>query len=426
MFDCPQCGADRRAVAPIAPCPGCGATLAERDVVRPATLSEAADIELDEDTPPRRLRWLVGLALVGVLALVAVVIVIVGSGRSGSRARAAGVGGTHAAGASTERAAPEPPPPPPPQMPKWIALRVERVQVAGDIEWDGPVEESSFKEMCKDVSTLVGLVRPDVGGAARLGCSLFSEEQRQTDPRDPDLQLVLDIGGVSYKSYIAVDRRAHLFSYPFVIPGDVIPPEGLVLTVLDADDNADRGQEVGSVRLSHAEIISIATSGQLATHQDGSVSLLEFTARPHDGSLRKVEVTVDAKTGGREVLGLEVNAGDIVRVEASGTWQIGTWHNDWLGPGGYGDDRLKGSNLRLFPSDGHGAAVAVVGQQGRASLLRPRPCDRFVSNFSGVVWVGINDRETSDNNGEATFRVLTRAPKAAEWKSPGVLLGCDR
>jgi hypothetical protein len=311
-------------------------------------------------------------------------------------------------------------------MPPWIVVRVERVRVAaGTTEWDGPHEESSLKQMCKDVSSLIGLARPDVGGAARLGCSLLSSGQRQTDPREPDLQLVLDIGGVSYSSYVATDRRAQLFSYSFVVPGAVVPVEGLVLAVVDADENSRRGQEIGSIRLTRKELIELAESRALIERRSDAVALLELSVRPRDGKLRTVDVSVEAKRGGTEARGLEVAAGEIVRVEASGSWRIGSWNDDMLGPSGYLDGRLRDSNLTLFPKDEHGAAVAVVGQQEAAALLRPRPCARFVSTYAGVVWVGINDRQAGDNAGEAHFRVLTRGPKPAEWRAPGALLGCD-
>jgi len=423
MFFCPHCGADRRTVAPIAPCPGCGVALADRDPIRQTEELDVASTARDDDDRPPRSRVRLGIAAAGAVAALGLGVVMVAwCGKGDGPTRAPNVV------AATPRAnePTEPPPPPKPEMPKWIVLRVERVQVAAsDTEWDGPAVDSSFKEICKGLSSLVGAARPEVGGVARIGCSLLSgEKQRQADPRDPDLQVILDMAGASYRSYVATDRRAHLFEYPFVVPGDAVPPDGLVLSVVDADANAPRGQEIGSVRLTRDEIITLTTSGQLITRQSESLALLEFSVRPHDAKLRKADVTLAANRGGVDVRGIEVNAGDVVRVEASGTWQIGSWNADWLGPDGYTDGRLKDSNLDLFPRDSHGAAVAVVGQQEAAALLRPHPCERFVSPFAGVVWVGINDRKPGDNNGEAHYRVFTRAPKAAEWRAPGVLLGC--
>lgn len=311
-------------------------------------------------------------------------------------------------------------------MPAWVAIRVERVQLATNTEWDGPVPESGFASLCKDVGTLVGITGPGNAGAVRLGCALLSDEQqRQADPRDPDLQLTIDVAGVSYRSYVAADRRSHLFAYTFVVPGDAVPTDGVVLSVVDSDTDTKRGQEIGSVRFSRAEMIEMATSGALVTRQASDVSLLEFSVRPFDGRLRKVEVDLDARRGGAEVRGIEVNAGDVVRVEASGSWQIGSWNDDMLGPLGYTDGRLRSSNLTLFADDDHGTAVAVVGQQEAAVLLRPRPCVRVVSPYSGVIWIGINDQEFQDNKGSAHYRIFARPAKRREWLVPGQLLGCD-
>ena len=55
-------------------------------------------------------------------------------------------------------------------MPAWVAIRVERVQLGPTkTEWDGPVPESSFAGLCKDVGTLVGITGPGNAGAVRLG-----------------------------------------------------------------------------------------------------------------------------------------------------------------------------------------------------------------------------------------------------------------
>lgn len=58
-------------------------------------------------------------------------------------------------------------------------------------------------------------------------------------------------------------------------------------------------------------------------------------------------------------------------------------------------------------------------------LLRPRPCVRVVSPYSGVVWIGINDQEFQDNKGSAHYRIFARPAKRREWLVPGQLLACD-
>ncbi len=428
MIFCPHCGADRRTVAPIAACPACGvkvdvdrlATGAQVLAPPPRPATTTAEVDLPEDDIPVRAsnrRPLVAGAMVAV-AMVALLVFVLSRGSEHSSA------GTAAAGATTATPA-EPPPPPPPQMPKRIVLRVERVQVAPTTrEWDGPVAELSYKKLCSDVAGAVAALRP-AGALANVVCDLMSEKQRQTDPRDPDLRVELRSGPVVYTSYVAPDRRAHQFGYSFVIPDESIPTQGLVLAVLDDDDGALGGEEIGSVRLSRDQLITMATTGELGALSADSLSLLEVTVTPHDGRLRKAEFDLATNSGGETVRGIAVNAGDVVRIEASGTWQIGTYNNDELGPEGFTDGRLQSSNLPLFARVNHGSTVALVGQQGKLVVLPVHPCTRVVSPFAGVIWVGINDRKVNDNQGSAHFRVFTRAAKASEWASPAALLGCD-
>lgn len=416
-------------MAPIEPCPACGATVDLDRLAtgaqplapspRPATTTAPVDLA-DLDAPARasRRRPLIAGVVVAV-ALIAVLIVVLASGDKSSSPRSA------AASASTE--APEaPPPPPPPQMPKRIVLRIERVQVAQDgREWDGPIAEVSYKKLCSEVAGAVATVQPEAA-IAGLACDLLgSSKQRQTDPREPDLRLELRSGPAVYTTYVAPDRRSHQFGYSFVIPDESIPVQGLVLAVLDDDDGALGGEEIGSVRLSRDQLIAMATTGELASLSASPVALLEVSVTAHGGRLRKAEFDLATNSGGANVRGITVNAGDIVRIEASGTWQIGTYNDDVLGPEGFIDGRLRDYNLPLFPRFAHGSTVALVGEQGKLVVLPVSPCVRVVSPFAGVIWVGINDRKFNDNQGSAHIRVFTRAPKPSEWASPGALLGCD-
>jgi len=436
MIFCPHCGADRRTVAPVAACPACGATVDVDRLVtgaqplvspsRPAVTTARVEVSEDDVAVPAGSRRLL-IAGVGVAVVVGVLLVVIRGGGGGGSSRGA-------AGAAATAVPTEPPPPPPPQMPKRIVLRVERVQVAASgREWDGPVAEVSYRKVCSGVAGLVkavgARVSPAIGAKAAIAgvaCDFLGDgKQRQADPREPDLRVELRSGPVVYTSYAAPDRRAHQFGYAFVIPDESIPAQGLVLAVLDDDDGALGGEEIGSVRLSREQLIAMATTGELATLSAESVSLLEVTVTPHDGRLRKVEYDLATNSGGETVHGIAVNAGDVVRIDASGEWTLGTRGNEAVHPEGLTEGRLQRNNLPLFPSVAHGSPVALVGQQGKLVRLPLTPCARVVSPFAGVVWVGINDRRFADNLGSAHIRVFTRGPKAAEWGRPGALLGCD-
>jgi hypothetical protein len=286
MIFCPHCGADRRTVAPVAACPACGATVDVYRLVtgaqplasppRPAVTTAQVEVIDDEVAVPARDRRL--LIAGGVVAIAMGVLLVVILSRGG---RGGGSGASrNAAGAAATAVPAEPPPPPPPQMPKRIVLRVERVQVAaGGREWDGPVAEVNYKKLCTEVAGAVAVVQPEAA-LAGLACQLLGNgKQRQTDPREPDLRVELRSGPVVYTSYVAPDRRAHQFGYSFVIPEESIPSQGLVLAVLDDDDGALGGEEIGSVRLSREQLIAMATTGELATLAAETLSLLEVSTR---------------------------------------------------------------------------------------------------------------------------------------------------
>lgn len=425
MF-CPSCGADRRTVAPIAPCPACGVRL---DVApgAPAHLrSERQATELptdDEDlsTHHHRRRPVAVAAAAGVVAalggIVATVMCSAGSSGGRDKPKAAGVAASAAPAA-----------PPPPAMPKRIVLRVERVRIEPTTtEWDGPVhEKSSDDEVCAVIATLAGTVNPLLGAGVGLGCAeMPAERQRQVDPREPDLQLELRVGTVVYRSHVAPDQHSYHFSYSFVIPDEVIPPDGVVLAVLDRDEGEAARQEIGSARVTRDELIGFAHSPGVRAVPAQGLDLLEIGVTAHDGRLRKETVSLDVSEGGTTLEGIAVNAGDVVRIQANGAWQIGTRGNEVLGPEGLVDGRLRENNLGLFEKYSHGAAVALVGRQGAHLALAATPCVRFISPYAGLVWVGINDSKRGDNAGTADFTVFTRGSKPDEWRSPGALLACD-
>ncbi|MBK9031558.1 MAG: hypothetical protein IPL61_09525 [Myxococcales bacterium] len=383
-----------------------------------ATTAESTSPRLISAPGARRRYFIVGAVIAVAVGALLVVVMSGGSEASSPRTAAA------TAGAAATNVPAEPPPPPPPQMPKRIVLRVERVRVATDgREWDGPIAETSYKKLCADVAGAVAVVQPEVA-IAGLACNLLgSGKQRQTDPREPDLRVELRSGPVVYTSYVAPDRRAHQFNYSFVIPDESIPAQGLVLAVLDDDDGALGGEEIGSVRLSRDQLITMATTGELASLAAPPLSLLEVSATPHDGRLRKIEFDLAASAGGETARGITVNAGDIVRIEASGTWQIGTYNDKELGPAGFSDGRLQDYNLPLFPRTAHGSTVALVGQQGKLVVLPVQPCVRVVSPFAGVIWVGINDRKFTDNKGQRPHPDLYPRPQTRRVGEPECAAG---
>jgi hypothetical protein len=416
MFFCPKCGADRRMLAPIAACGTCGFKLEV-----PASRLQSP-VSSKEKTQRHRIVLLAATAVVLASSVVAVVVAF-GLG-SGSDQRATTTPVVHHS-SPVPAASVEPPAPAKPAPPRWFVLRIDRVQAARNgIEWDGPVDETSSRDACRSIAGLAGIVIP-AARSATLACSLVRDDQRQADPRDPDLQLLIEAPSVRYESYVAFDRRNHLFDYAFVVPSAALAADGLLISVVDADIGADRGQEIGSVRLTLDELTDLATKRTVGSRTAENLSLLEIAVGPYDGTLMESEVKIDAAIGGASDMSFKIHAGDIVRIEAEGTWQIGHFYDQVIGPSGYPNSAMRSGNLAAFKDEPHGAAVALVGSQGKMAKVSVNPCIKFVSPYAGSVWVGINDQSNRDNRGSALFRLLKRGPSAAQWMKPGAIFRCD-
>lgn len=418
MFSCPRCGADRRKLPPVAACPKCGVVLDDAGASLPIL-------------PASRTRRFMAIAIAGVVivtgAIIAITVVAL-SGEESKRSEPAvtSKASTSVAAAATKPAELPPPPPPPPTLPEWIEIRVQRVQVTPGREWDGPSEERGQKDQCRDLADVAKFGGPKLAIGASIFCELFtSNAQRQTDPRQPDLQLFLEAPSVQYKSYIAFDQQSQLFDYAFMVPSAALSEDGVVITVVDNDQGSERGQEIGSVRLRKQWLLDAWQTGQLQSPASDGLNLIEIGVSERRGELTHADAVFEAREGGRHVAGLEVVAGDFIRIKATGTWQIGDWNNDHLDANGYTDGRLHDSNLERFRDVAHGGAVALVGRSGMLFEVPPTTCFRAVAPFSGVVWVGINDRQPSDNRGTVTVRVHRRGPSPGEWKRPGATFACE-
>lgn len=414
MFSCPRCGADRRKLPPVAPCPKCGVVLDD---------AGASLAMVPAGHSRRRLVIAIGATLLVAGAIVAVIVVKLtrdGGNRSSSGAVA------NVAKPATQPAATLPPslPPPPPMLPEWIEIRVQRVQVAAGREWDGPTEERG-QDQCRDLAELAMIV-PKVGKGISILCEAFTTNaQRQADPRHPDLQLLLEAPGVKYRSYISFDQQSQLFDYPFMVPSAALSEDGVVVTVVDNDQGSERGEEIGSLRLRKQWLLDAWQSNQLQTQSPDGLTLIEINVSERSGELTHKDAVFEASAGGAEVAGLEIVAGDFIRIKAAGTWQIGNWNDKLLDASGYPDDRLRKSNLERFRDVAHGGAVALVGRSGMLFEVPPTTCFRAVAPFSGVVWVGINDNQPGDNRGTVSVRVHRRGPSPGEWRRPGATFPCE-
>lgn len=105
--------------------------------------------------------------------------------------------------------------------------------------------------------------------------------------------------------------------------------------------------------------------------------------------------------------GVNVRAGDVVRIESAGTVQLSGDAADTSSPGGAGSGRRAPS--APMPDRPAGGLIARIGNSdplfvGADSTLR--------ANASGRLYLGVNDDELGDNRGE--FRVKIAAPRGRQ------------
>ena len=141
----------------------------------------------------------------------------------------------------------------------------------------------------------------------------------------------------------------------------------------------------------------------------GSDSAFRDRDANRDGVLSGAEVRDDAK----EVVvassrrwtntGINLRAGDVVRIASTGTIQLSTDAADTSGPAGAGSGRL--ASTAPLPERPAGGLIARIGNSptffvGTDPTLR--------ANASGQLYLGVNDDFLADNRGE--FRVTIERP----------------
>jgi hypothetical protein len=237
---------------------------------------------------------------------------------------------------------------------------------------------------------------------------------------------LLGIGGQArYQSATAHDTASTTFSAEFIIPTNSIPNEGITLAVADRDGSSV--EVIGGVRLGRQELLgSLATSRPAFTMQGGAVLRMDLHVSAQNLSGDSAEIAVDPKRGGALVPMRPVRAGEVVEVSARGQYRIGTARGAWIDPRGYFEREEHDPNLanEPFKSAPHGAGLAVVGGGDARSAGIVAPCARFVARAPGLVWVGLNDGEPANNEGQASFTVRLSGPIGAEWSEGVTKTGC--
>ncbi len=195
---------------------------------------------------------------------------------------------------------------------------------------------------------------------------------------------------VAYTTWVEPDTASRSLQYEFVVPLAAIPSDGLRVEVLD-DDREQQPELVGSMRLSRQELTNAYRSGsKLLVLADGAVRRLEVVVSGY-GPVEDIDLPRRASDGPAAV-GRGAQAGEVVRVRASGTFKVGSWFDETLDPG-------------CTPALRRGEVIGL---------------DRtFVATHAGALSVGLNDKDLSNNEGQVKFQISRRAPTVEEWLRGG-------
>ena len=314
------------------------------------------------------------------------------------------------------------------KSPSHIVLRVDNV-VAAALQptgktWDGEAPQRDDGAGCGLFGKVIGLAvagvaAPLVVEGANLLCrGVTRAPQQQRDATNPDLQVrVGTADGTPYTTQVIPDVTQALFGRRFVIPTEAVPPDGLIVEVVD-DDLAAGAQQIGAVRLARDELLAALDERTHMMIRDQKPSLLkiEFVVSVYNEPSATI-VDMPAREGTRPNV-VDVVAGEVVTINAMGTYRVGSWYDANVTPIGYPGGGPRGYNFKYEPlaSAAHACGFALLGDRDRTAAL-VNPSASFVAPTAGPLLVGINDNEPGNNTGSIRFDVRRRGATAAEWTS---------
>jgi hypothetical protein len=320
----------------------------------------------------------------------------------------------------------------PTPLPDTVVLRIDRVVVAPTkpettATWDqSPAETPSA--LCDFVGVAVGAAAssPVAGRGAELICqagTAGSPGERRLE--EPDLALRFSAGtGAPYVSRVVRNVLEETFRYEIAVPTAAIPPDGLLLEVLD--DDASAGPEpIGALRITRADVArTLGSSSRLWVASDRSVRRLELVVAPYE-PVKLARTSMPAKEGLHAAAARPLYAGEVVALRARGAYTVGTWYDTPINPLGYPSEKARSYNFdeEPFHSAPHACGVATVGVTGKVHGVVVTPARTFVAQVPGPLRFGVNDAEPANNHGSLEFEGKTRAPSVDEWMKQQALGG---
>jgi hypothetical protein len=317
----------------------------------------------------------------------------------------------------------------PPPLPETIVLRIDRVVVAPTrpetaASWDQTLADTP-SGFCDFVGAAMGAATssPVAASGAELLCN--ASQTRSSSERgagDPDLALRISAGtGTPYLSRVVQNVTEETFKYELAVPTEAIPPDGLLVEVVD-DDAAAGLQVMGAFRLTRAEVArTLAGPTHLSVQSDPAIRRLELVITDY-APAKLSRTSMDANEGLHTSPTRALFAGEVVALKAEGHYTVGTWYDHPINPFGYPAEKARSYNFGLEPfhSAPHACGIAMIGGEGKVHGVVVRPARTFVAQVPGPLRFGVNDKEPSNNRGSLEFEGGTRAATVDEWMSQRV------
>lgn len=308
--------------------------------------------------------------------------------------------------------------PVPAPLPAVLVLRIDTVEVAptkwgSEQTWDGQEPESDPAAGCRVVAAGVTFLEPLSGGVVSALCGWVSSPHRERRPSDPDLRVSVAAGATTaYSTFALADTASASLGYELVVPVGAVPADGLRVELYDDDQVG--AELIGSTRLSVARLATAFRSpSKLLVVSEGNIRRLEivvseYVAAPAMRARRPASAQPTT-------LGRPVNAGEVVTVRARGSFKVGSWFDDTVGPGGYPGGDARSYNLKPFEREPHACGIALIGTGATVDGIAVGNEKQFVAEHAGPIRLGLNDSDPGNNTGSVRYEVALRAPTVQEW-----------
>lgn len=304
--------------------------------------------------------------------------------------------------------------------PGWVVLKISRVEVKprkiDGSPWDLPRDKQP--DRCGPVAMIGRMAAGVMGGViATFLCSHSTPGQR--DVSAPDLFVQLVAGDAKYRTPVALDTYAEAFDFPVIVPLEGIPPAGLEVQVLDQDDDVGTGELIGMVRVTRMQVQqALASNMPLLTLSDSQLSRIEIEVASYSAPSPVEPLTFEVNHE-PAALPIRARAGEFVMISAHGKYSVAS-NLEKIDENGYRSGQKRSYNRSDFNNANHGTAVALVGaaNESHATLI-VGPCVTAVASTAGQIFVGVNDRDTSNNHGSIRFAVRVGLPTIEQWRSGG-------